>query len=75
MKKGYCSNCMISDNIVNVPQEQCQCECHKRKLLDRIKTRWTQYQWENEHQPHIDPKSIAIALGFILVVIGGLIWI
>ena len=42
-------------------------------LLKNIKSRWTQYQWENEHQQ--DWKSVCIGAGFLLVVIGGLIWI
>jgi len=46
------------------------CPVHKprKQLLKNIKSRWTQYQWENENQ--IDWKSVFIGAGFLLVVIG-----
>jgi len=44
-----------------------------KEFLNRLKSRWTQYQWENENQ--IDWKSVFIGAGFLLVVIGGLIWL
>ena len=55
----YLNRALLDDDIV--------------RLKKRIKSRWTQYQWENENQ--IDWKSVFIGAGFLLVVIGGLIWI
>ena len=43
----------------------------RTQLYKNIKSRWTQYQWENENQ--IDWKSVFIGAGFLLVVIGILI--
>ena len=40
----------------------------RTQLYKNIKSRWTQYQWENEHQQ--DWKSVCIGAGFLLVVIG-----
>ena len=37
----------------------------------QLKERWGQYQWENDHA--INWKSICIGLGFILLVIGGIL--
>ena len=54
----YLNRALLDDDIV--------------RLKKRIKSRWTQYQWENENQ--IDWKSVFIGAGFLLVVIGGLIW-
>jgi len=50
----YLNRALLDDDIV--------------RLKKRIKSRWTQYQWENEHQ--IDWKSVCIGAGFLLVVIG-----
>jgi len=55
----YLNRALLDDDIV--------------RLKKRIKSRWTQYQWENEHQQ--DWKSVCIGAGFLLVVIGGLIWL
>ena len=54
----YLNRALLDDDIV--------------RLKKRIKSRWTQYQWENENA--IDWKSVCIGAGFLLVLIGGLIW-
>ena len=50
----YLNRALLDDDIV--------------RLKKRIKSRWTQYQWENENQ--IDWKSVCIGAGFLLIVVG-----
>ena len=50
----YLNRALLDDDIV--------------RLKKRIKSRWTQYQWENENQ--IDWKSVFIGAGFLLIVVG-----
>ena len=43
---------------------------NRKTLHKNLKLRWGQYQWENEHQLHIDLKSIVIAVAVFLIIIG-----
>jgi len=58
---------ILEKAVIEGGKEQLR-EMKRWELLERLNSRWTQYQWENEHQQ--DWKSVFIGAGFLLVVIG-----
>ena len=57
---------ILEKAVIEGGKEQLR-EMKRWELLERLNSRWTQYQWENEHQ--IDWKSVCLGLGCILLLI------